>query len=162
MKLAALARASPRLAPAFRSAFLHFDKPHRHSLIFDALEPLRPLIDAQVRDFIVGNKFERGDFFRLSTGHGVSEVARAARIDEKLLLGVVVNQKDLRGDLKSRLFKAISVDGDGRISVEKVPIRKQENDVTGESYEAAAAWSLLGKRTSHRAMALPISCGKSS
>ena len=49
---------------------------------------------------------------------GVSEVARAARIDEKLLLGVVVNQKDLRGDL-SRLFKAISVDGDGRISVER-------------------------------------------
>jgi hypothetical protein len=37
--------------------------------VFDALEPLRPLIDARVRAFIVGNKFERGDFFRLSTGH---------------------------------------------------------------------------------------------
>jgi CRISPR/Cas system-associated endonuclease Cas1 len=48
---------------------LHFDKPHRHSLVFDALEPLRPLIDAKVRVFIEGNKFERGDFFRLSTGH---------------------------------------------------------------------------------------------
>ena len=49
--------------------FLHFDKPHRHSPVFDALEPLRPLIDARVRAFIVGNKFERGDFFRLSTDH---------------------------------------------------------------------------------------------
>jgi CRISPR/Cas system-associated endonuclease Cas1 len=49
--------------------FLHVDKPHRHSLIFDALEPLRPLIDARVRAFIIDNKFDRGDFFRLSTGH---------------------------------------------------------------------------------------------
>jgi CRISPR/Cas system-associated endonuclease Cas1 len=49
--------------------YLHFDKPHRHSLIFDALEPLRPLIDARVRAFIEGNTFDRGDFLRLSTGH---------------------------------------------------------------------------------------------
>jgi CRISPR/Cas system-associated endonuclease Cas1 len=49
--------------------FLHFDKPHRHSLIFDALEPLRPLIDARVRAFIESNTFDRGDFLRLSTGH---------------------------------------------------------------------------------------------
>jgi CRISPR/Cas system-associated endonuclease Cas1 len=49
--------------------YLHFDKPHRHSLIYDALEPLRPLIDARVRAFIESNTFDRGDFFRLSTGH---------------------------------------------------------------------------------------------
>lgn len=49
--------------------FLHQDKPHRHSLVFDALEPLRPLIDAKVRAFIEGNTFDRGDFLRLSTGH---------------------------------------------------------------------------------------------
>jgi hypothetical protein len=60
---------------------------------------------------------------------GVSEVARAARIDEKILLDVVVNRKDLRGDLKARLFKAISVDDGGQIHVEKVPIRKQETDL---------------------------------
>jgi CRISPR-associated endonuclease Cas1 len=49
--------------------FLHQDKPHRHSLVFDALEPLRPLIDAKVRAFIESNTFDRGDFLRLSTGH---------------------------------------------------------------------------------------------
>jgi CRISPR/Cas system-associated endonuclease Cas1 len=49
--------------------YLHFDKPHRHSLIYDALEPLRPLIDAKVRAFIECNTFDRGDFFTLSTGH---------------------------------------------------------------------------------------------
>ena len=49
--------------------FLHADKHHRHSLVFDALEPLRPLIDAKVRAFIESNTFDRGDFLRLSTGH---------------------------------------------------------------------------------------------
>jgi CRISPR/Cas system-associated endonuclease Cas1 len=49
--------------------YLHFNKPHRHSLVFDALEPLRPLIDAKVRAFIETNTFDRGDFLRLSTGH---------------------------------------------------------------------------------------------
>jgi CRISPR/Cas system-associated endonuclease Cas1 len=49
--------------------FLHQDKPHRHSLVFDALEPLRPLIDAKVRAFIEASAFDRGDFLRLSTGH---------------------------------------------------------------------------------------------
>jgi CRISPR/Cas system-associated endonuclease Cas1 len=48
---------------------LHQDKPHRHSLVFDALEPLRSLIDAKVRAFIEHNTFDRGDFLRLSTGH---------------------------------------------------------------------------------------------
>jgi CRISPR/Cas system-associated endonuclease Cas1 len=49
--------------------FLHQDKAHRHSVVFDALEPLRPLIDAKVRAFIGNNTFDRGDFLRLSTGH---------------------------------------------------------------------------------------------
>jgi CRISPR/Cas system-associated endonuclease Cas1 len=49
--------------------FLHCDKPHRHSLVFDALEPLRPLIDAKVYAFIKSNTFDRGDFLRLSSGH---------------------------------------------------------------------------------------------
>jgi len=38
--------------------FLHQDKPHRHSLVFDALEPLRPLIDAKVRAFIEHEKVD--------------------------------------------------------------------------------------------------------
>jgi CRISPR/Cas system-associated endonuclease Cas1 len=46
--------------------FLHQDKLHRHSLVFDGLDPLRPLIDAKVRNFI---EADRGDFLRLSTGH---------------------------------------------------------------------------------------------
>jgi CRISPR-associated endonuclease Cas1 len=49
--------------------FLHQDKAHRHSLVFDALEPLRPLIDAKVCAFIGANTFDRGDFLRLSSGH---------------------------------------------------------------------------------------------
>src|SRR3984893_8168916 len=49
--------------------FLHCDKPHRDSLVFDSLEPLPPLSDAKVRGFIEHKIFDRGDFLRLSTGH---------------------------------------------------------------------------------------------
>jgi CRISPR-associated endonuclease Cas1 len=44
---------------------LHQDKLHRASLVFDALEPLRPLIDARVRNFIETHTFDRGDFFKV-------------------------------------------------------------------------------------------------
>jgi hypothetical protein len=47
-----------------------------------------------------------------------------------VLLDVVTNRKDLRADLKARVAKAISVDDHGRIIIEKVPIAKQENDLT--------------------------------
>jgi hypothetical protein len=65
----------------------------------------------------------------LTARAGITEVAKAARINEKLLVNVVVNRKDLRADLKTRLFKAISVDDDGRINVEKVPVSKKETDL---------------------------------
>jgi hypothetical protein len=42
---------------------------------------------------------------------------------------VVLCRKDLRQDLKARLFKAISVDDYGQIHVEKVPIEKKETDL---------------------------------
>ena len=60
---------------------------------------------------------------------GITEIAKAARIDESLLVDVVMGQKGLRPDLMARLQQAISVDADGRIEVIKVPITKQETDI---------------------------------
>jgi hypothetical protein len=48
---------------------------------------------------------------------------------KKVLFDVVINRKDLRVDLKARVAKAISVDDNGNINVEKVPIDKKENDL---------------------------------
>src|ERR1700733_1569880 len=53
--------------------FLHADKKGRNSLVWDAIEPLRPAIDKRVFDYIGRNEFARADFpqtgastFRLS------------------------------------------------------------------------------------------------
>ena len=42
--------------------FLHSDKHGRNSLVWDAIEPLRPLIDALVFKFIAQREFTRSDF----------------------------------------------------------------------------------------------------
>jgi hypothetical protein len=53
--------------------YLHSDKTGRNSLVWDAIEPLRPAIDAKVFEFIAEYEFARSDFpqaganvFRLS------------------------------------------------------------------------------------------------
>jgi CRISP-associated protein Cas1 len=58
-----------RLAKAFASrglalpiGYLHSDKKGRNSLVWDAIEPLRPAIDARVFAFIAKHEFARGDF----------------------------------------------------------------------------------------------------
>jgi CRISP-associated protein Cas1 len=48
--------------------FLHVDKGSRNSLVWDAIEPLRPLIDARAFAFLKKSKFSRGDFIKLSDG----------------------------------------------------------------------------------------------
>lgn len=55
--------------------FLHSDKKGRNSLVWDAIEPLRPAIDAKVFEFVAEHEFARSDFpqsgynvYRLSRG----------------------------------------------------------------------------------------------
>ena len=47
---------------ALTMGFLHSDKHGRNSLVWDAIEPLRPLIDARVFKFIASREFARSDF----------------------------------------------------------------------------------------------------
>jgi hypothetical protein len=78
---------------------------------------------------IVGGEFNYALVVKAVMKVGIAGLAKAARINKKVLRGMVVNRKDLRDDLKARLFKAISVDDDGCINVEKVPMSKKETDV---------------------------------
>lgn len=48
--------------------FLHADSKLRNSLVWDAIEPLRPLIDARVAKFFGEHRIGRGDFIRLQGG----------------------------------------------------------------------------------------------
>jgi CRISP-associated protein Cas1 len=42
--------------------FLHSDKKGRNSLVWDAIEPLRPAIDKRVFDYIGNREFSRAEF----------------------------------------------------------------------------------------------------
>ncbi len=57
-----LARALTAAGFALSIGFLHSDKHGRNSLVWDAIEPLRPLIDARVFKFIAQREFVRSDF----------------------------------------------------------------------------------------------------
>jgi hypothetical protein len=56
-----LARALTAAGFALPIGFLHSDKHGRNSLVWDAIEPLRPLIDARVFKFIASREFRRSD-----------------------------------------------------------------------------------------------------
>jgi CRISP-associated protein Cas1 len=54
--------------------FLHSDKKGRNSLVWDAIEPLRPAIDAKVFEFVEAHEFARRDFPQ--SGYNVHRLSR--------------------------------------------------------------------------------------
>ena len=90
--------------------FLHGDKIGRNSLVWDALEPLRPAINARIFSFIAKHEFSRSDFpqagvnvFRLSRRviqlllHDAAlperEIQDAAKFIEGLILSPALKEK---------------------------------------------------------------------
>jgi CRISPR-associated endonuclease Cas1 len=54
--------------------YLHSDKKGRNSLVWDAIEPLRPAIDAKVFEFVAEHEFARSDFPQ--SGYNVHRLSR--------------------------------------------------------------------------------------
>jgi CRISP-associated protein Cas1 len=54
--------------------YLHSDKKGRNSLVWDAIEPLRPVVDAKVFAFVEANEFARSDFPQ--SGYNVHRLSR--------------------------------------------------------------------------------------
>ena len=54
--------------------FLHSDKKGRNSLVWDAIEPLRPAIDVKVFEFVAQHEFARRDFPQ--SGYNVHRLSR--------------------------------------------------------------------------------------
>jgi CRISPR-associated endonuclease Cas1 len=57
-----MARALAARGLALQIGFLHSDKKGRNSLVWDAIEPIRPKINARVFDYIKSREFARSDF----------------------------------------------------------------------------------------------------
>ena len=69
-----LAKALAAQGLALPIGYLHSDKKGRNSLVWDAIEPLRPAIDAKVFEFIAEHEFARSDFPQ--SGYNVHRLSR--------------------------------------------------------------------------------------
>ena len=75
--------------------FLHADKPGRWSLAFDAIEPLRPSIEAKVFAFVEGHRFSADDFIRIKSARG--EIRLADELLRVLMSECASSHSDLKG-----------------------------------------------------------------
>ena len=89
-----------RLAKALASqglclsiGYLHSDKRGRNSLVWDAIEPLRPAIDAKVFEFIAEHEFARCDFPQ--SGYNVHRLSRD--VTQLLLHSASLPARDIDG-----------------------------------------------------------------
>lgn len=75
--------------------FLHSDKANRHSLTYDAIEPLRPIIERKVFDFVSRREFVANDFILTTNGtirladNLLRVLTTETAISERILTGVV-------------------------------------------------------------------------
>jgi CRISPR/Cas system-associated endonuclease Cas1 len=69
-----LAKALATEGLALPIGYLHSDKKGRNSLVWDAIEPLRPAIDANVFAFVAAHEFARRDFPQ--SGYNVHRLSR--------------------------------------------------------------------------------------
>jgi CRISPR/Cas system-associated endonuclease Cas1 len=88
-----LARALHARGLALQIGFLHADKGGRNSLVWDAIEPLRPAIDARVFSYIASREFRRVDF--VPCGANVCRLDR--EITSNLLTRACLPQRDIDG-----------------------------------------------------------------
>jgi hypothetical protein len=70
-RYASKALAAQGLAPPI--GYLHSDKKSRNSLVWDAIEPLRPAIDAKVFAFVEAHEYARRDF--LQSGYNLHRLS---------------------------------------------------------------------------------------
>jgi len=88
-----LAKALAARGLALQIGFLHADKKGRNSLVWDAIEPLRPTIDARVFAYIATREFARSHFpqtsattFRLARD-GIGEMLNRASLPAREIAG---------------------------------------------------------------------------
>jgi CRISP-associated protein Cas1 len=116
-----IAKALAARGLALQIGYLHSDKTGRNSLVWDAIEPLRPMIDAKVFRYIESREFKRADF--VQTG------ARTYRLERdiiaELLTKVSLPQAEIddAADFMLRIIERHS----GNVTLFKPDRRKRKN-----------------------------------
>lgn len=116
--------------------FLHADKSGRFSLAYDAIEPLRPMIEASVFGFIRSNRFGANDFIRVRDAHGS---LRLAETFLRVLLSECAPSSRIISDAATRTIELILIapcQGEFENSAERVHDAKRLGaSVSGGSFE---------------------------
>jgi hypothetical protein len=94
---------------ALQIGFLHSDKTGRNSLVWDAIEPLRPIIDVRVFRYIESREFKRNDFVQTS----VSTYRLERDIISDLLTKIGLPQAEI-DDAADFMLKVIERHSDGQ------------------------------------------------
>jgi CRISPR/Cas system-associated endonuclease Cas1 len=104
--------------------FLHSDKTGRNSLVWDCIEPLRPIIDARVFRYIESREFNRADFVQTTA----STYRLERDIITELLTKASLPQAEINdaADFILRLIERYS----GSAPLFKPDRRKQRNTVS--------------------------------
>jgi CRISP-associated protein Cas1 len=118
-----LAKALAARGMALQIGFLHSDKTGRNSLVWDAIEPLRPIIDARVFRYIEGREFKRSDFVQTTA----STYRLERDIIAELLTRVSLQQAEIddAADFMLVLIERYS----GNVALFKPDRRKRKNVV---------------------------------
>jgi CRISP-associated protein Cas1 len=119
-----IAKALAARGLALQIGFLHSDKTGRNSLVWDCIEPLRPIIDARVFRYIESREFKRGDFVQTS-----ASVYRLERdIITELLTKASLPQAEI-DDAADFMLKVIERYS-GNVTLFKPDRRKRKNIVS--------------------------------
>jgi CRISP-associated protein Cas1 len=118
-----LAKALAARGLALQIGFLHSDETGRNSLVCDAIEPLRPIINARVFRYIESREFKRADFLQTSA----STYRLERDIIAELLTKVSLPQAEIddAADFMLRIIERHS----GSVGLFKPDRRKRKNVV---------------------------------
>ncbi len=119
-----LAKALAARGLALPIGFLHSDKKGRNSLVWDAIEPLRPAIDARVFAYIASREFARSDFPQTSAT--TFRLARPVIAD--MLSQCSLPERDL-GDAADFMLQVIERYAGGERRLFKADMRRRRRAV---------------------------------
>jgi CRISPR-associated protein Cas1 len=108
-----LAKALAARGLALPIGFLHSDKKGRNSLVWDAIEPMRPAIDKRVFDYIGRREFARSDFIQ----NGATTFRLSRDVIGEMLGRVSLSEREVAdaADFTLRMVERYSASGKRRL-----------------------------------------------
>jgi CRISPR-associated protein Cas1 len=120
-----LAKALAARGLALSIGFLHADKKGRNSLVWDAIEPLRPAIDKRVFAFIASREFARFDFLQ----NGASSFRLERDVIGEMLGRVSLPEREI-ADASDFVLQMVERYAGGERRLFKPDLRKRKNSLT--------------------------------